>query len=88
MNNQIALLLLDADDEADEDYELVEDCVDCGHSKHDYTNYYSIYLHLPDDTYWKVSFRSSYDSGIDGDSISTRQVKKKEVIKTIWVGVP
>lgn len=84
MDEKTALDLIQEDYEGDE-YEVVEDCVDDGHAKHDSTNYYSIFLRKEDNTYWKVSFTFSYNYGLDEYSVMVDQVVKKEVITTEWV---
>lgn len=86
MDAQVALELVREDYDEDE-YEAVEEYVDDGHAKHDSTNYYSIFLRKSDNTYWKVSFTTSYKYGLDEDSVYTNQVVKKEVTKTVWWAV-
>lgn len=86
MDAQVALELVREDYDGDE-YEAVEECVDDGHAKHDSTNYYSIFLRKSDNTYWRVSYTISYNYGLDEYSVYAEQVKKKEVIKTVWRSV-
>lgn len=84
MDEQTALNLVQEDYDEDE-YEPVVEGVDDGHFKHDITNYYSIFLRKSDMTYWKIDYNSSYNYGLDEYSISTSQVKKKEIVTTTWV---
>lgn len=84
MDEQTAIDLIQENYEED-DYESVEEFVDDGHAKHDATNYYSIFLRKSDNTYWKVSFTSSYNWGLDEASVYASQVNKKEVTKTVWM---
>ena len=84
MDEQTALLLVQEDYD-DSEWENIEDCVDNGHSKHDATNYYSVFRRLSDNTYWMVHFTTSYNYGLDGYSVFAQQVRKEEVVTTKWV---
>ena len=84
MDEQTALLLVQEDYNENE-YEMIEECVDEGHSKHDATNYYSIALRKVDNTYWKINFIISYNYGLDEYSVYAYQVEKREVITVKWV---
>lgn len=83
MDTQVALELVREDYDGDE-YEAVEEYVDDGHAKHDSTNYYSVFLRKSDNTYWRVSYTTSYNYGLDEYSVYANQVVKKEVAKTVW----
>lgn len=84
MDYQIALNLIQ-EDYNESDYEPIEEWVDDGHWKHDLTQYYSIFLRKSDNTFWKVSFMSSYNEGLDEDSVEFHGVNKKEVTLIKWV---
>ena len=84
MDEKTALLLLRENYNEDE-YEAIEEWVDNGHSKHDGTNYYNIVLRKGDNTHWKINFTSSYDNGLDDDSVYAIQVEKREVVTAQWV---
>ena len=84
MDEQTALLLVQEDYNENE-YEMIEEFVDEGHSKHDATNYYSIALRKVDNTYWKINFINSYNYGLDEYSVYAYQVEKREVITVKWV---
>ena len=86
MDEQTALLLVQEDYNVNE-YEVVEEWVDEGHSKHDATNYYNIVLCKGDNTYWKINFISSYNYGLDEDSVYAHQVEKREVVTVKWVAL-
>lgn len=68
-------------------YKVIEEAVDDGHVKHDVTACYDIAHDLTDDTYWRIGYHTSYECGLYEYSISTRQVEKTEVVKTVWVPV-
>lgn len=84
MDNETALDII-REDYDDSEYEVVEGCVDDGHSKHDSTNYYSVVQRLSDKTFWKILFTSSYNYGIDEYSIYTCEVEKVEVVRHKWI---
>jgi hypothetical protein len=83
MELKTAIAILDED--YDEDvYEIIEDRVDDGHVKHDVTAYYTIVLRKSDNTFWQLGWTASYTWGIDDDDVSAIQVKKEEVVMTVW----
>jgi len=84
MDEQTALLLVQEDYNADE-YGVIEEWIDDGHSKHDATNYYIIVLRKGDNTYWKINFTCSYNWGFEEDSVYAYQVEKREVVTVEWV---
>lgn len=83
MEIKTAIAILDEYYNEDE-YEIIEDCVDNGHVKHDTTAYYTIVLRKSDNTFWGLNFVSSYSYGREDDSIAVVQVEKTEVVRTIW----
>ena len=83
MDEETALLLV-REDYNENEYEMIEEWVDDGHSKHDATNYYNIVLRKADNTYWKIDFISSYDYGLDDCSVYAYQVEKREVVTVEW----
>jgi hypothetical protein len=83
MELKTAIAILHEDYDEDE-YEIIEDCVDDGHVKHDVTAYYTIVLRKSDNTFWQLNWTVSYNWGINDDDVSAIQVKKEEVVKTVW----
>lgn len=78
----LAIVLEDYDDD---EYFFIEDMVDYGHVKHDRTAYYCIVQRQSDKTFWKISYVSSYENGIDEDSAEACEVERKEIKKYKWV---
>ncbi len=84
MDQETALEII-REDYNESTYTVIEDSVDAGHVKHDSTAYYTIVQRQSDKTFWRISFTVSYNYGLDEYSISTSEVKKKEITTYKWV---
>jgi hypothetical protein len=85
MNNETALNIIQEEYDEDE-YEVIEVGED-GFVKHDITAYYIIVLRKSDSTYWNIAYLSSYNYGLEEDSVRVEQVKKVEFVQTVWRAV-
>lgn len=85
MNEEIAIDIINEDYDED-DYQFVEGGED-GFVKHDITAYYIIVKQLSDNTFWQVSYHSSYEYGFDEYSVMYHKVKKVEKVTTAWVAL-
>jgi hypothetical protein len=82
MNEEIAIRI--ATEGCDEDdYQYVEDGED-GSVKHDITAYYIIVKQLSDNTFWQISYHSSYNYGFDEHSVIWWRVKPVEKVIISW----
>lgn len=83
MNEEIAIRI--AKEDYDEgNYQYVEGGED-GFVKHDITAYYIIVKQLSDNTFWQISYYSSYNYGFDEYSVSWWKVRAVEKVITSWV---
>jgi hypothetical protein len=83
MDTKTAIAILHEDYNKDE-YEIIEDRVDYWHVKHYTTAYYTIVLRKSDNTFWRLGWVASYNGGIEGVDVDVIQVKKEEVVMTVW----